>query len=185
MGSFQYKFDSLRAKPPLTFLLLTRTMTSPATQSGLSSASPSKTTSAPSGMPRSTCRLSSDVVSTMRWPLHVEHRCLIDLPRPEHRSQCICICWKMPGPSWCRTRRTPRPSQVGQVTMSFSLRAPVPVARARQRRPREQLRESRGTHRRTARRRPCARPRTACARERRVSSRSTRTRESDEEGDAL
>jgi hypothetical protein len=89
MGSFQYRLLSFLTNPPFCFLLLTRTITSPATHSGLSSASPSKTTSAPSGMPRSMWRFRSECESTMRWPLHAGQTCLIDLPRPPHLSRAV------------------------------------------------------------------------------------------------
>lgn len=52
-GSFQYKLLSFRTNAPGSFLLFTRTITSPGAWSGLSSASPSNVTSEPSGIPRS------------------------------------------------------------------------------------------------------------------------------------
>jgi len=82
MISFQYKLLSFLMNPPPTFLLLTLTITSPATQSGDSSASPSNTTSEPSGIPLSMWRTRSDCVSTTLCPLHNGQRCLTDLPRP-------------------------------------------------------------------------------------------------------
>lgn len=51
--SFHNKLLSFLTNPPLGFLLLILTITSPAARSGLSSASPSNLVSVPSGIPRS------------------------------------------------------------------------------------------------------------------------------------
>ena len=126
MVSFQYKLLSLRLNPPFSARLRTRRTTSPGSQSGLSSPSPSNTTSWPSGAPRGTSRVNCAVCSRTFWPEHAGHSRAIIRPRPPHLLQVTCDWANMPGKICCLTMRTPLPPHSGHEWISPSVAAPEP-----------------------------------------------------------
>lgn len=125
--SLQYRLVSFLRQLPLSFLLLTRITTSPASQSGLSSASPSKTTSWPSGVPGVISRVSSWLCSTTLLPLQWGQVRLMTLPRPWHSLHVTWLWANIPGKICCLTILTPAPLHPPQVWISLSDAAPVPL----------------------------------------------------------
>lgn len=124
--SFQYNPVSFLLHPPVSFLLFTRNTISPASQSGLSSASPSYTTSWPSGIPFGISKVYCCVCEMVLWPLQCGQTFLMTLPRPPQSGQVTCACENIPGKICWRTILTPWPLQLGHVWMSFEEAAPVP-----------------------------------------------------------
>ena len=124
--SFQYKLLSLRLHPPFSVRLRMRRTTSPGSQSGLSSASPSNTTSWPSGAPRGTSSVNCAEWSRTLWPAQAGHCRTMTRPRPPHLLHVTCDWANIPGKICCFTTRTPLPPQSGQACMSPSVAAPEP-----------------------------------------------------------
>lgn len=124
--SRQYRLLSFRRQAPFSFLLRTLKTTSPASQSGLSSPSPSNTTSKPSGVPGFNSKVYCCVCSTTFSPLQCGHCFLIILPRPPQSLHVDCVCANMPGNICCLKVFTPDPPHPEQVWMSPSDAAPEP-----------------------------------------------------------
>lgn len=124
--SFQYSEDSFLRHEPLSFLVLMRRTISPGSQSGLSSASPSRTVSQPSGAPCGTSTAYTCVCSSTFAPLQCGHARVTMLPRPPHREHVTCDCEYIPGMICWRTTCTPAPLHAGQVCTSAEDAAPLP-----------------------------------------------------------
>ena len=124
--SFQYSEDSFLRHEPLSFRVLIRRTISPGSQSGLSSASPSRTVSQPSGAPCGTSMAYTCVCSSTFAPLQCGHARVTTLPRPPHREHVTCDCEYIPGMICWRTTCTPAPLHAGQVCTSAEDAAPLP-----------------------------------------------------------
>ena len=124
--SFQYKLFSFLRHPPFSERERTRKTTSPGSQSGLSSPSPSNTTSWPSGAPRGTSSVKCAVCSRTLPPAHAGHCRTTTRPRPPQALHVTYDWAYMPGNICCFTTRTPLPPHSEHEWISPSDAAPEP-----------------------------------------------------------